>query len=144
MGKNLRRRAVKGDVPVMKDDEAVGDARGIVHAVRDEQDGRAGLAPVGRDVFEHAAAACGIEACGGLVKNEHLGTHGDNAGDGDAALLPAGELERRALKQRLVDATKRAASRTRASTSSAERRAFFGPKAMSRYTVSSKSWCSGY
>ena len=26
--------------------------------------GRAGLAPVGRDVFEHAAAAGGIEACG--------------------------------------------------------------------------------
>ena len=93
-------------MPVVKDDEAVGDARGIVHAVRDEQHGRAGLAPVGRDVFKHAAAACGIEACGGLVKNEHLGTHGDHACDGDAALLTAGELERRALKQRLVHAGK--------------------------------------
>ena len=106
MGKDLRRCAVKGDVPVVKDDEAIGDARGIVHAVRDEQDGRAGLAPVGRDVFKHAAAACGIEACGGLVENEHLGTHGDYARDGDAALLAAGKLERRALKERLVDAHK--------------------------------------
>ena len=32
--------------------------------------------------------------------------HGDHARDGDAALLPAGELERRALKERLVDAHK--------------------------------------
>ena len=39
----------------MKNDEPVGDARGIVHAVRDEQDGRAGLAPIGGDVFEHTA-----------------------------------------------------------------------------------------
>ena len=106
MGKDLRRRAVKDDVPVVKDDEPVGNARSIVHAVRDEQDGRAGLAAVGRDVFEHAAAACRIEPGGGLVENEHLGTHGDHARDGDAALLPAGELERRALKERLVDAHK--------------------------------------
>lgn len=106
MGKDLRRCAVKGDVPVVKDDEAVGDARGIVHAVRDKQDGRAGLAPVGRDVFKHAAAACRIEPGGGLVENEHLGTHGDHARDGDAALLAAGKLERRALKERLVDAHK--------------------------------------
>ena len=93
-------------MPGVKNDEPVGDARGIVHAVRDEQDGRAGLAAVGRDVFEHAAAAGRIEPGGGLVENEHLGTHGDHARDGDAALLPAGELERRALKQRLVHAGK--------------------------------------
>ena len=68
--------------------------------------GRAGLAAVGRDVFKHAAAACRVEPGGGLVENEHLGTHGDHARNGDAALLPAGELERRALKERLVDAHK--------------------------------------
>ena len=102
MGKDLRRCAVEGDVPGVKDDEPVGDARGIVHAVRDEQDGRAGLAPVGGDVFEHAAAARGVKAGRGLVEDEHPGAHGDHAGDGNAALLPAGELERRALEERLV------------------------------------------
>ena len=106
MGKDLRRRAVKGDVPGVKNDEPVGDARGVVHAVRDEQDGRAGLAPVGGDVFEHAAAARGVKAGRGLIEDEHLGAHGDHAGDGDAALLPAGELERRALEERLVHAGK--------------------------------------
>ena len=106
MGKDLRRCAVEGDVPGVKDDEPVGDARGIVHAVRDEQDGRAGLAPVGGDVFEHAAAARGVKAGRRLVKDEHPGAHGDHAGDGDAALLPAGELERRALEERGVHAGK--------------------------------------
>ena len=40
--------------------------------------------------------------------------------------------------------TKAAASRTRRSISSASSPMFFGPKAMSLYTVSSNSWYSGY
>ena len=38
----------------------------------------------------------------------------------------------------------RAASRTRASTSSGDRPRLVGPKAMSFFTVSSNSWYSGY
>ena len=40
--------------------------------------------------------------------------------------------------------TKAAASRTRSSTSSSFSFMFLGPKAISLYTVSSKSWYSGY
>ena len=57
----------------------------------DDDSGTGGLA-VGRDVGENAAAALGIETGCGLVENEDGGTHGNDTGNSDTTLLPAGKF----------------------------------------------------
>ena len=52
-GKDLVRRAVHGYTALVEDDEPVGYPRRVVHAVGDEEDGGARLAPVVEDVFEY-------------------------------------------------------------------------------------------
>ena len=42
---------------------------------------------------QNIVAATGIQTRRGLVQHQNLGFHGDNAGDGHAALLSAGQLE---------------------------------------------------
>ena len=54
------------------------------------------------DIVQDLAAARGVETRGGLVEDQHAGAQRDHAGDGDATLLPAGELEGRALEELLV------------------------------------------
>ena len=54
------------------------------------------------DIAEDAGAACGVQPGCRLVKNDDLRLHGDDARNGDASLLPAGEVERRLFQQGLV------------------------------------------
>ena len=139
-GEDLLRRAVHGYAPLVEDHQPVGNARGVVHAVRDEQDGGAGPGAVFEDVPDYLLAAAGVEAGRGLVEDKHARAHGDNAGDGYAALSArrrarAGSFQKSSSPM----PTKPAASRTRSSTSASASFMFLGPKAMSLYTVSSKS-----
>ena len=97
--KHLARRIAEQNPCVIHDEQAVSDLRNILHGVRDDEDGRAGLRVVIADKLEDLIAACRIEAGGRLVENEHIRTHGDHARDGNAALLTAGERERRLVSK---------------------------------------------
>ena len=50
------------------------------------------------DVLQNALAAARVESRRRLVQNQHIRLHCDHARDGRAALLPAGQVERRFLQ----------------------------------------------
>jgi hypothetical protein len=50
------------------------------------------------NIAQNILAAGGVQARGRLVEHQHVRLHGDDACDGHAALLAAGELERRACE----------------------------------------------
>ena len=83
-------------------DHIIGKARDIVHTVADEDDAHIALFVEPMDRFEDAVAPEGIESSCRLVEDEVARTHGDNASDGDAAFLPAGKLEGRAILPGIV------------------------------------------
>ena len=58
------------------------------------------------DVLPQPDPLLRVQTGGGLVQNQHAGAHGDDAGDGDAALLPAGQLQGGLFKQFLLHAHK--------------------------------------
>ena len=55
---------------------------------------------VARQRFEHAHTGPAVERAGRLVTEQHLGTLGDGAGDGDALLLAARKLGRKMIHPR--------------------------------------------
>ena len=58
------------------------------------------------------AAAAGVEKHGWFVEKKNIGAHGENAGEGGAAFLAAGQMKRHALfkaGQAELDPLKRAA-----------------------------------
>ena len=70
----------------------------------DHDDGGVLRLLVGADVFQNGVAACGVKSCGGLIENQNVRLHGDYAGNGDSALLTAGEIEGRFFQQLVADA----------------------------------------
>ena len=56
------------------------------------------------DLAEDHLAALGVKAGGRLVQHQHLRLHGEDAGDGGAALLPARQLKRGAVEHGVVKA----------------------------------------
>ena len=89
-----------------ENDDPLRDAGHIVHIVADDDNGGPGLFPVGADVVQYLAASGRVQAGGGLVQNQHPGAHGNDAGDGYAALLPAGQLQGGLFKQFFLHAHK--------------------------------------
>ena len=83
------RRALKRYAPAVEHHHAV-CLRGLFHKVGDHDDGHARAVEIAAH-FEQAMAPARVEHRGGLVQDEHLGAHGEDAGDGHALLLPAGE-----------------------------------------------------
>ena len=82
----------------------------------------------------HLHAQLRIQVGERLVEQEHLRVAHDGAPDGDALALPAGELPRLALEQRL-DAEDLGRFRTRFSISSFGYLRICRPKAMFWYTL---------
>src|SRR5258706_13922242 len=92
----------------------VGDARGLLHVVGDDRDG----VVLGQllDQFLDLGGRNRIQRRARLVEQDHLGPHGDGAGDAEPLLLAAGQAEaagvqlvldlvpQRAATQRLLDA----------------------------------------
>src|SRR5699024_5192270 len=69
----------------------VGDLTGEAHLMGHHDHGHA----VGREVLEHREHLrdqLRVQGAGGLVEEHQLGVHRERPGDGDALLLPAGEL----------------------------------------------------
>ena len=74
----------------------VGDARGLLHVVRDDHDRVVPLEVV-HQVLD-ARGGDGVERGGRLVHEDHLGLDGERPRDAEALLLAAGEAERAPLQ----------------------------------------------
>jgi len=105
-GEHLAGRARHGDASVLQHDQPLHVGGDLLHAVAHHDDGRVLGGLVVADVLQNALAPRRVEARRGLVEDQHLGLHGDDASNGDAALLPAGQVERRFLEVLLPDADK--------------------------------------
>ena len=91
---DLLRRTVGNDGAVGEHDHAVG-ADALLHMVCDEHDRDALLTAELCRRVDHLAPSGRVEHGRRLVEHDALGLHGDDARDGDALLLPAGEQVRR-------------------------------------------------
>ena len=87
----MLRLALLDDAALVHKEDAVGHLARETHLVRDDQHGHAAQRQFLHDV-QHFLDHFGVQRRGGLVEEHDLGFHGEGAGDGDALLLPAGEL----------------------------------------------------
>jgi hypothetical protein len=87
----LLRRVLLDDAAVVHEDHAVGGAPGEAHLVGDDDHGHAVSGEVGHDV-EDLVDHLRVERRGRLVEEHHGRVHRQRPGDGDALLLPAGQL----------------------------------------------------
>ena len=118
----------------------------LLHGVGDQDDGGVfGLCGRSRMLSRMLSTPTGSSPAVGSSRMSTRGLHGDDARDGHPALLAAGELEGGLLQHRRPSGPRSwAACRTRRSISPSSSPMFLGPKEISLYTVSSKSWYSGY
>ena len=93
MSKDLSGRAGEGDTPAADHDQAVHSAGHLLHGVGDEDNGGVFGPEIVADVAQNGFHAHRVQTGGGLVQHQNGGLHGDDAGNGDPALLAAGELE---------------------------------------------------
>ena len=91
---------------MIEDDEPVGNAGNVVHAVAYDDDGRARLLAVVTYGFKYHFAACRVKSGRRLIEDENAWAHRDNARYSDSALLSARQLERRTLEKLLANADK--------------------------------------
>ena len=84
---------------VLHHDDEVGNAHGLFLVVRDENGGDAGFALNAADLLPGLEAQPGIEVAQRFIQQQHPGRLDQGAGDGDALLLPAGELRGPAVEQ---------------------------------------------
>jgi hypothetical protein len=92
----LSGRGVADDAAVLDLEDAVGEVEDAV-VVGDDDDGAVRLDRDGAQQVHDAAAGAGVERRGRLVADDQPGIVDQRAGDGDALLLPAGQLARQAL-----------------------------------------------
>ena len=93
VGKALPGCTLEGDLSVVDHHQAVHRPGHLLHGVGDQDDGGVVGLVIVPDVAQDRLHPHRVQAGGGLVQDEHLGLHGDDAGDGHPALLPAGELK---------------------------------------------------
>ena len=93
VGKDLTGCALEGNFSVVDHHQAVHRPGHLLHGVGHQDDGGILGLVVVPDVAQNGLHAHRVQSGGGLVQNEHLGLHGDDACDGHPALLAAGELK---------------------------------------------------
>ena len=98
LGKQLARRPLQRNAPLIHDDDAVGRKR-LAHEVGNGHHRHTLLVVQTRDHSQHFGAALRVEHGGGFVEHEHVGAHGQDAGNADALLLPAREKVGRTVAQ---------------------------------------------
>ena len=96
MGKDLFGGVVQNDLAGIHHDDPVA-LRSLVHVVGDEDNRDAVFAVELLDGFHDLTAAARVKHGRRLVEDDALWPHGDDAGDGNALLLPAGKAVRRVL-----------------------------------------------
>ena len=87
------------DLAAVHEDDAVRDLTRKAHLMRHDRHGHAALGKLLHHV-QHFADHFGVQGGGGLVKEHHLGLHGESPDNGDTLLLAAGE--HRGIGARLV------------------------------------------
>ena len=90
-GKNIVRRALFKDFPLVHEQNSVGRLAGKAHFMRDHDHGHAVAGKIGHDV-EHFARHFRIKGGGRLVEQHDARFHGQRPDDGRALLLSAGKL----------------------------------------------------
>ena len=70
--------------------QAVGQPGHVLHGVADDDDGGVVGLAIGFDVGQNTGGPGGVQAGRRLVQHEDLRLHGDDARNGDPALLSAG------------------------------------------------------
>ena len=83
---------VGDDLAGIEEDDALGEVKGFVEIVSDEQDGFADALEQVAEHGLHLGTGEGIEGAEGLVHEENGGVGGEGAGEADALTLAAGEL----------------------------------------------------
>ena len=79
------------DMAAVHEQDPAAHLPGKAHLVGDHHHGHALVGQLLHDL-QHLAHHLGVQGGGGLVKEHHLGLHGQGPDDGDALLLAAGEL----------------------------------------------------
>ena len=98
MLENLSRGGIHGKAGAVHNQQPVCQSGHILHGVADHEHRRILSCPIGPDVAQDLLPAHRVQPGRWLVQNEHFRLHGDNAGDGNSALLPAGQVEGRNLQ----------------------------------------------
>ncbi len=91
---HILRRADLLDAAGIHDDDAIGHRHRLDLVVRHVDRRVLELVVQAADLEAHAAAQVGIEVRQRLVEQQDVRLRGKRAGEGDALLLPAGELRR--------------------------------------------------
>ena len=91
---------------MIHDDQTIGNACHIVHAMGDQHNGGTGGVAVIFNIFKQTLTCLGIKSRGRLVQHQHTGAHRNHTRNGNAALLSAGQLQRRLIEQILANANK--------------------------------------
>jgi len=89
MGEHLDGGAVHGQAGIAHDQQPVRHPGHIVHGMADHHDGGILRFAVAVDVFQDLFPTHRIQSRGGLVQDQDLRLHGDDAGNGHTALLTA-------------------------------------------------------
>ena len=90
MGEHLARRALERYASTLHDGDAARIFREKRDLLLDDDHGDAELPIDAAQGFEHHARAGGVERRRGLVENEDARPKGEDGGDGNFLLLPAG------------------------------------------------------
>ena len=104
MGEDLGGSSVHGHAALVHHNQTAAKLRNLFHRVADHDDGSVLRLLVSADIFENGVPSRRVKTGGGLVQDQNVRFHGDNAGDGDAAFLPAGEVKGGFFQQILADA----------------------------------------
>ena len=98
---DLLRRSDLLDAPVIHDDDPIGDLERLLLVVRDEDAGHVDFVVQATEPLAKLLAHLGVERAEGLVEQQHAGLSGERARQRDPLPLPARQLRRVAILQRL-------------------------------------------
>src|SRR5207249_3142536 len=87
----IRRRALRNDLAMIDNDQAIAETLGLIHVVSREQHGPAGALKTANNIPK-LSATLRVESSGGLVKKKNLGIPHEGGRNRQSLALTAGEL----------------------------------------------------
>ena len=102
LAEHLGRQPVHDNAAVAEHQYTLRKPGNIVHIMADYEHAGAGLFLIAHYVGKDLAAALRVKPGCRLIQHQYAWAHGNHARNGDAALLPAGKLQRGSFKKLLV------------------------------------------